>query len=192
MKFPFQHLETAPDHIRVFRVGDKTRQTPQTVAVQWRKMTFGMKPFFICPRCNARRVFLYHDSLVCYCRTCAGLRFLSQRKRARTRLLIRSHRLRISLGDQTGKPGDPFLVRPYLQRKTRYNRTIVALAHIERDYLRASEVVHRDNEVPRRISAISLASPLPASPVSWPRLGQRDGIDVAPTLPQAGSPAITN
>ena len=32
MKFPFQHLETAPDHIRVFRVGDKSRQTPQIVA----------------------------------------------------------------------------------------------------------------------------------------------------------------
>ena len=61
MKFPFQHLETAPDHIRVFRVGDKARQTPQTVAVTWRKMTFGMKPFIIWPRCNARRAFLYHD-----------------------------------------------------------------------------------------------------------------------------------
>ena len=58
MKFPFQHLETARDHIRVFRVGDKTRQTPQTIPVTWRPMTFGMKPFFICPRCNARRVFL--------------------------------------------------------------------------------------------------------------------------------------
>jgi hypothetical protein len=43
MRFPFQHLETAPDHIRVFRVGDKTRQSPQIVAVTWRKMTFGMK-----------------------------------------------------------------------------------------------------------------------------------------------------
>ena len=81
MKFPFQHLETARDHIRVFRVGDKSRQTPQIVAVTWRKMTFGMKPFFICPRCNARRVFLYHDSLFCYCRVCAGLWYRSQQVR---------------------------------------------------------------------------------------------------------------
>jgi hypothetical protein len=33
MRFPFQHLEAAPDHIRVFRVGDKSGQTPQIVAV---------------------------------------------------------------------------------------------------------------------------------------------------------------
>src|SRR6516225_11933438 len=67
MRFPFQHLEvTARDHIRVFRVGDKSRQTPQIIAVTWRKMTFGMKPFFVCPRCNARRVFLYHDGLFGY------------------------------------------------------------------------------------------------------------------------------
>ena len=33
MRFPFQHLEvTAPDHVRVFRVGDKSRQSPQIVA----------------------------------------------------------------------------------------------------------------------------------------------------------------
>ena len=51
MRFPFQHLEvTARDHIRVFRVGDKSRQSPQIVAVTWRQMTFGMKPFFVCPR----------------------------------------------------------------------------------------------------------------------------------------------
>ena len=42
MRFPFQHLESAPDHIKVFRVGDKSRQTPQIVAVQWRPMTFGL------------------------------------------------------------------------------------------------------------------------------------------------------
>ena len=47
MRFPFQHLETARDHIRVFRVGDKSRQSPQIVAVTWRRLTFGARPFFI-------------------------------------------------------------------------------------------------------------------------------------------------
>jgi hypothetical protein len=135
LRFPFQHLESAPDHIRVFRVGDKTRQTPQIVRVQWRPMTFGLKPFFVCPRCNARRVFLYHDSLFCYCRTCADLWYLCQRKRRRTRLLSRSHKLRLSLGDQDGKPGNPFPARPYLQTRQRYNRTIAKLRDIERAYL---------------------------------------------------------
>jgi hypothetical protein len=135
MRFPFQHLETAPDHIRVFRVGQKTHQTPQIVAVTWRRMTFGMKPFFVCPRCSARRVFLYHDTLVCYCRTCADLWYLCQRKRRRTRLLSRSHKLRVSLGDETGKPGSPFPTRPYRQTHRHYHGIIAKLKHIEQRYM---------------------------------------------------------
>src|SRR5215472_14003553 len=56
MRFPFQHLETARDHIRVFRVGDKTRQTPQTVAVQWRQNDVRHEAVFYLPalQCKAR------------------------------------------------------------------------------------------------------------------------------------------
>jgi hypothetical protein len=65
MRFPFQHLEViASDHVRVFRVGQKTGQSPQIIAVTWRPMTFGPKPFFVCPRCNARRSFLYQMDVV--------------------------------------------------------------------------------------------------------------------------------
>jgi hypothetical protein len=111
MRFPFQHLESARDHIRVFRVGDNSRQSPQIVAVTWRKMTFGHKPFFICSRCNKRRVLLYFDGLQAYCRVCADLWYWCQRKHHRTRLLHRSHKLRLALGDETGKPGSPFPAR---------------------------------------------------------------------------------
>jgi hypothetical protein len=136
MRFPFQHLEvTAPDHIRVFRVGEKSRQSPQIVAVTWRKMTFGLKPFFVCSRCNKRRVFLYFDGLQAYCRCCADLWYWCQRKYRRTRLLHWSHKLRIRLNDQLGKPGDPFPARPHLQRKTTYRRTIAKLKHVEQRYL---------------------------------------------------------
>ena len=136
MRFPFQHLEvTARDHIRVFRVGEKSRQSPQIIAVQWRQMTFGLKPFFICPRCSARRVLLYHDSLFCYCRTCADLWYWCQRKHRRTRLLSRSRKLRLMLGDELGKPGDKFPPRPYRQKITRYRRTVAALRTIEQQYL---------------------------------------------------------
>ena len=134
MRFTFQHLETERDHIRVFRVGDKSRQSPQIVAVTWRKMRFGMKPFFICPRCNKRRVFLYHDSLFCYCRTCADLWYFSQRVRRRTRLLHRAHRIRASLGGDQLKPGSPFPARPYLQTRQRYRRIIAKLRNIEDSY----------------------------------------------------------
>jgi hypothetical protein len=98
-------------------------------------MTFGLKPFFICPRCNKRRVFLYFDTLQAYCRTCADLWYWCQRKHRRTRLLSRSRKLRLALGDQTGKPGDQFPARPHQQWKTRYRRTIAALRTIEQQYL---------------------------------------------------------
>jgi hypothetical protein len=134
MRFPFQHLESAPDHIKVFRVGDKSRQTPQIIAVTWRPMTFGLKPFFICPRCNKRRCFLYFDTLAAYCRCCAGLWFRSQQVRIRTRLLHRSHRIRVKLGDEHGKPGDNLPARPYLQTHRRYDRIIAKLKQIEDSY----------------------------------------------------------
>jgi hypothetical protein len=135
MRFPFQHLETAPDHIRVFRVGNKAGQTPQIVAVTWAQLTFGKQPYFVCSRCQARRVFLYHDGLFCYCRTCADLWFRSQQVRIRTRLLHRSHRIRVSLGDETGKPGEPFPARPYRQTRQRYQRIIAKLKTIEARYM---------------------------------------------------------
>jgi len=134
MRFPFQRIETARDHITLFSLGNRQRP-PQIIAVQWRPMTFGRKPFFICPRCHARRVFLYFDTLQAYCRVCADLWYWCQRKHRRTRLLHRSHKLRLALGDQFGKPGDQFPPRPYLQKRTRYRRTIAALKHIEQQYL---------------------------------------------------------
>jgi hypothetical protein len=136
MQFPFMHVEvTARGHARVFRVGRKTGQIPQIVAIEWRKLRYGMRPFFICPRCNARRWFLYHDGLFCYCRQCAGAWYWSQRKHRRTRLLNRSHRLRLALGDQDGKPGDKFPDRPKLQRKTTYRRIISTLRTVEQRYM---------------------------------------------------------
>jgi hypothetical protein len=144
MRFPFQRIEvTAPDHIRLFSLATLDRQNdsarmqrpdPQVIRVIWRKMTFGYKPFFVCPRCNARRVFLYFDTLQAYCRICGDLWFRSQQVRRRTRLLHWSHRIRVSLGDQFGKPGDPFPARPYLQTRRRYHRIIAKLKDIEDSY----------------------------------------------------------
>ena len=136
MRFPFQHLEvTARDHIRVFRVGAKANQTPQTVAIEWRRLRYGMRPFFICPRCNVRRSFLYHDGLFCYCRCCGDLWYRSQQVRRRTRLLTRSHRIRVSLGDEFGKPGSRLPMRPYRQTHRHYRTIIAKLKKIENSYL---------------------------------------------------------
>jgi hypothetical protein len=139
MRFPFQRIEVpARNHIRLFPLPVPSAPQlaePRIIRVVWRKMTFGMKPFFVCPRCNKRRVFLYFDTLSAYCRCCADLWYWCQRKHRRTRLLHRSHKLRVSLGDQFGKPGQPFPARPHLQRKTTYRRTIAALRTIEQQYL---------------------------------------------------------
>jgi hypothetical protein len=134
MSFPLWGIETARDHIRKLSVHDRKRP-PEIINIAWREMHFGLRPFFVCPRCRTRRVYLYHDGLFCYCRRCADLWFFSQRVRKRTRLLQRSHRIRVSLGDEFGKPGDPFPARPYLQRHTRYRAIITKLSQIERQYL---------------------------------------------------------
>src|SRR6516225_5588561 len=85
MRFPLWGIETARDHIRIFSRHDRKRP-PEIIAIDWREMTFGLKPFFVCPRCRAKRSFLYHDGLFCYCRCCADLWYWCQRKHRRTRL----------------------------------------------------------------------------------------------------------
>jgi hypothetical protein len=146
MQFPFQHLESAHDHIRVFRVGRKIGQSPQIVPIEWRQMHFGWRPYFICPRCHARREYLYHDGICCYCRCCGDLRYLSQRKRARSRLLIRSHRIRVKLGDETGKPGQQFPPRLFNQKQRGYDKAIAALIRVEQRYLHMTAFTHRDRD----------------------------------------------
>jgi hypothetical protein len=154
-KFPFMHVEvTARDHIRLFPLGcnqntknirpDGYANEPQIITVQWRPMTFGLKPFFVCPRCNARRVFLYFDTLKAYCRVCADLRFLSHRQWPRTRLLHRAHRIRVALGDQFGKPGDPFPARPYNRKQRGYHKDLARLIRTEQRYLHMTAIARRN------------------------------------------------
>jgi hypothetical protein len=143
MRFPFQRIETARDYVRLFPLGGKRPPSgrkapsadPQIIAVTWRPMTFGMKPFFVCPRCQKRRVFLYFDTLQAYCRCCADLWYFTQRKHHRTRLLYWSHKLRVRLDDQIGKPGDQFPAPRYRQKQSTYRRIIAKLKHIEQQYL---------------------------------------------------------
>jgi hypothetical protein len=140
MRFPFQRIEvTARDHVRLYPMQPASeKHAPrrvQIIRITWAQMTFGMKPYFICSRCNKRRVFLYFDGLQAYCRCCAGAWYWCQRKHHRTRLLHWSHKLRVRLGDQFGKPGDQYPPRPYRQKRTTYRRAIIKLRTIERRYM---------------------------------------------------------
>jgi hypothetical protein len=151
MRFPFMRVEVpAHDHIRLYPLSVATHSArmrapdPQVIRVTWRKMTFGYKPFFVCPRCNARRVYLYFDTLQAYCRACGNLRFLSHRQCPRTRLLHRSHRIRVWLGDQFGKPGDKFPARPFNRKQRGYHKDIARLIRIEQRYLHMTEIARRN------------------------------------------------
>ena len=48
MRFPLWGIETARDHIRIFSRHDRKRP-PEIIAIDWREMTFGLKPFFCLP-----------------------------------------------------------------------------------------------------------------------------------------------
>jgi hypothetical protein len=106
MHFAFRGIETRSDHIKLRSL--KNPDAPsQIILIDKRRITYGLKTFFLCPRCQARRVILYFDGLQAYCRVCAGLRFASQRQQRRARLRIKSKKIRALLGDHRGKPGDP-------------------------------------------------------------------------------------
>jgi hypothetical protein len=56
MRFPLWGIETARDHIRIFSRHDRKRP-PDIIAIDWREMTFGLKPFFVCPVAAQGAVF---------------------------------------------------------------------------------------------------------------------------------------
>lgn len=52
-RFSFQHIETDRDYIQIFTPSKRSRP-PEIVAVNWQRITFSWKPYFVCPRCNTR------------------------------------------------------------------------------------------------------------------------------------------
>jgi len=123
-------IETRNDHIKLRSL--KNPDAPaQIILLAWTRITYGLKTFFICPRCQAKRAILYFDGLQAYCRVWADLRFASQRQRRRARLRIKSHKLRVMLGDENGKPGDPSPEKPYGMSRKVYHRHLQHLLKIE-------------------------------------------------------------
>jgi hypothetical protein len=132
MNFALRGIETHRDYIKLRSLKNPNRR-PQIILIDWRRITYGMKAHFICPRCQAKRAILYFDGLQAYCRVCADLKFASQRQRRRARLRIKSHKIRASLGDENGKPGDPWPKKPYGMSRKVYQRKIAALTAIEHE-----------------------------------------------------------
>ena len=130
MNFALRGIETHRDYVKL-RSPKNPDAPPQIILIDWRRITYGMKAHFVCPRCQTRRAILYFDGLRAYCRDCAGLRFASQRQRRRARLRIKSHKIRASLGDEKGKPGDPWPTRPFGMSRKVYARHLRQLMRVE-------------------------------------------------------------
>jgi len=130
MNFALRGIETHRDYIKLRSLKNPNRP-PQIILIDWRRITYGMKAHFICPRCQAKRAILYFDGLQAYCRVCADLRFASQRQRRCARLRIKAHKIRASLGEENGKPGDPWPVKPFGMSRKVYNRHLQQLIRVE-------------------------------------------------------------
>jgi len=48
-QYPFRQLETHGDHIRLFSPNNRQRP-PQIIAVEYRRITFGLKPYLTGPK----------------------------------------------------------------------------------------------------------------------------------------------
>src|SRR5262245_61654829 len=134
MHFALRGIETRSDHVKLRSLRNPDAPA-QIILLDKRPITYGLKVFFVCPRCQSRRAILYFDGLQAYCRACAGLRFASQRQWWRTRLKLKAKKLRAALGDDHGKPDSPFPPRQFVKSRKVYQRKIAALASIEHQLL---------------------------------------------------------
>jgi hypothetical protein len=124
--FPLQGIECHRDHVRI-RPLDNAKHPGQRIAVAWRKLTFGWRPYLVCPRCHARRWYLYHDGLQAYCRVCADLGYASQRQDRKARLIAKAQAIGMQLWrDQTGR-----IIRPRRMSENTYRRHIMTLNRIQ-------------------------------------------------------------
>lgn len=142
--FPFRRLRTYRDRIE-FYWPSNPRKPPQINAIVWTGLSLGgARPWFVCYRCHRRCGKLYVTSIDALCRKCADLWFVSQRQRRRERLKAKAHRIRVSLGDYSSRPGDPVPPKRFRQSRRTYRRTISTLYRIER------EILHKPPKAVRR------------------------------------------
>lgn len=102
--------------------GEDSKQFAYTVPVVWTPCNFGGKrPWFLCPRCNARVGVLYCRSRF-LCRKCHNLRYKSQRQCILGRTIARMAKLESRIGVNGNS-----LARPKYMRQKTYWRLIEML-----------------------------------------------------------------
>lgn len=154
MHYPFRGITAHRHYIEINR---------QHIDLTRTQLTFGLRVWFVCPRCRRRCGKLYSDGLCWYCRKCADLHFESQRQRRRKRLETKARQLRVGLGDYTGEIGSPTPPKPYRQKRIAYRRAIRHLYAIEKEYLiKRPSLSHRcvHNERDEKGRFVSRAEPV--------------------------------
>ena len=114
-----------PDEIRLsfnFRQGGGEWQSvDQTVILARVQKPFGKdQPYFFCPRCGRRALYLYGSQARFLCRTCSGLVNASSRERASDRALRQARKIRRRLGAEPGFDYPAF--RPKHMRQATYDQ----------------------------------------------------------------------
>ena len=94
----------------------------ESLQVSWEHCRFGgRRPFFQCPACNRRVLYLYGFRRY-LCRNCHRLSYPSQRERESDRAQRRANRIRIQLGGEPGWQRIP--PRPKGMHRRTYDRMV--------------------------------------------------------------------
>lgn len=113
------------DEIRLnfnFRAGGGEWQSiDQTVVLTRVPKPFGSdQPYFFCPQCGRRALYLYGSQARFLCRKCSGLVHASTRERQSDRATRQAHKIRRRLGAELGMDDPAF--RPKHMRQTTYEK----------------------------------------------------------------------
>lgn len=104
---------------------DGIEEYNQNIFITWTPCYFGGKrPWFVCPRCQARAVYLYHLDLFA-CRKCQRLTYETQSVIRHTRLIWKRDHLEARL--------DPDRERPKGMHRKTYDRILDQLETVDRD-----------------------------------------------------------
>jgi hypothetical protein len=122
------------------------QQIKKMVSMIWDPCRFGgERPWFVCPNCDRRAAVLYLGGvrpLSFSCRKCAGLKYESECKGTRLRLMRKAQKIRLKLGGSSSLE-EPFPEKPPGMHAKRYLRIREEAMNAEREWHRLSEYVSR-------------------------------------------------
>jgi hypothetical protein len=119
----------------------------QRIPIVWTPCNFGgLRPWFICTKCNGRVGKLYNSVGVSLsCRRCLDLRYASQRRGSKSRAYLQALRLRLRLND-FAKIGGPVPDRPRGMHTSTYRRLCRRLEALEQQLRSNQRFMSRETD----------------------------------------------